>query len=181
MSLVLMTGFAPLDAPHLELEYCLGELARAVLARDQDEARGRAVLLVEQFREHFAEEEELMRAAGWSLLARHCESHARMLDWARRVERDIATNGVSDDHETWALIALPEVFRVHLMRSDFGFAKFSLGVARDPGAPVTTPAPLARVDRSRAWARAPQGRGRRPPRSDVASTIPHLLGLHWRT
>lgn len=152
MSLVPMTGFAPMDRDHRELEYCLGELAQAMLSRDHNEARGRTVLLVEQLREHFAEEEEQMRTASWSLLPRHAENHARMLQAARRIERDIAVNGVSSVHQTWVLVRFPEVFRFHVMRSDFGFAKFALGVARDPvpgGARTIHSPSKVRVERAR--------------------------------
>jgi hemerythrin len=128
-----LTGFAPLDQPHRELDRCLRDLALAVGARDVVDARGWTCLLSEKLGEHFAEEEALMRARGWSMIARHAESHALLHLQVRRFERRLAVGDLTPDLARWALQGIPELLRFHAIASDFGFGKFALGHAPDPG------------------------------------------------
>jgi hemerythrin len=128
-----LTGFAPLDQPHRELDRCLRDLALAVGARDVVDARGWACLLSEKLGEHFAEEEALMRARGWSMVARHAESHALLHLQVQRFERRLAVGELTPDLARWALQGIPELLRFHAIASDFGFGKFALGHAPDPG------------------------------------------------
>jgi hemerythrin-like metal-binding protein len=124
-------GLAPLDRPHRDLERCLRDLAEAVRARDVALVRGRACLLVEKLGEHFVDEEEMMRAAGWPHLAHHAECHARLLFQARRFERHVAVNPLTPDVASWALNRLPELIRFHMIATDFGFAKHAVRVSGD--------------------------------------------------
>jgi hypothetical protein len=66
--------------------------------------------------EHFAAEEQLMSTGGWS-----------------RLEHLIVRYGLTYELSTLAMKHLPEMLRFHEMASDFGFGKFALGVAEDPG------------------------------------------------
>jgi hemerythrin len=125
-------GLAPLDRPHRDLDRCLRDLGEAVRARDVALVRGRACLLVEKLGEHCADEEEMMRAAGWSHLARHAECHAHLLFQARRFERHVAVNPLTPETASWALNRLPEMIRFHMIATDFGFAKYVLRHAQDP-------------------------------------------------
>jgi hemerythrin len=127
------TGFAPLDQPHRELDRCLRELAQAVRSRDVVDARGWTCLLSEKLGEHFAEEEALMRARGWSLIARHAESHALLHLQIQRFEHRLAVGDLTPELARWALQGIPELLRFHAIASDFGFGKFALGHAPDPG------------------------------------------------
>jgi hemerythrin-like metal-binding protein len=131
MSLVV-TGFGPIDAPHRELAGCVSDLVAAVRIRDAAEVRGRTCLLAEKFAEHFSEEEVLMRRSGWSLLGRHADAHCRLLSSVREFERRIAFQGVSHSLSNWGQNHLPELIRYHCIVSDFGFAKFAMGLAADP-------------------------------------------------
>ena len=83
MTSYVMTGLARLDRPHRDLERCIRGLAEAVRARDLSDARRQTCLLVEKLAEHFADEEEIMRATGWPLLDRHAECHELLLFQAR--------------------------------------------------------------------------------------------------
>jgi hemerythrin len=127
------TGFAPLDLAHRELDRCLRELAQAVRSRDIVDARGWTCLLSEKLGEHFAEEEALMRVRGWSLVARHAESHALLHLQVQRFERRLAVGALTPELARWALQGIPELLRFHVIASDFGFGKFVLGHAPDPG------------------------------------------------
>ena len=117
----LATGHAPLDRAHRDLDRCLRDLRVAILARDARELRGRACLAVEKLAEHFADEEELMRAAGWPQLASHVGHHARLLAHARRFEQEVIRCGVTHHVASLALARLPEVLRFHMVTSDYGF------------------------------------------------------------
>ncbi len=125
MALVL-TGFAPLDAPHRELERCIRDLGSAVRARDVQELRGRVCLFGEKLVEHFADEESLMCMIGWRRVAAHAEAHARILTDVRRYERRLAVHGLTHDIAYWGLNHLPELMRCHTLVSDFGFGMFAL-------------------------------------------------------
>ena len=125
-------GLAPLDRPHRDLERCLRDLAEAVRARDIALVRGRACMLVETLGAHFEAEEEMMRATGWSQIARHKECHARLLFQARRFERLVAGSPLTPDIASQALNRLPELIRYHMIATDFGFAKHAVRVAQDP-------------------------------------------------
>jgi hemerythrin-like metal-binding protein len=135
---LVVTGYPPLDRPHRDLAVCLRDLATTIRARDIEATRGQACLLVEKFAEHFAEEEEMMRAAGWRYLAVHAETHAHLLFQVRRFERRLVARGLSHDLSAWGLNRLPELVRYHCIVSDFGFGKFALQAlprdrARRPG------------------------------------------------
>jgi hemerythrin len=132
MTAFVKMGLAPLDRPHRELELCLRDLADVVRARDLELVRGRACLLVEKLGEHFADEEGMMRAEGWSHVARHQECHAHLLFQARRFERHVAVNPLTPETASWAMNRLPELIRFHMIATDFGFAKHVVRVARDP-------------------------------------------------
>jgi hemerythrin len=129
----VVTGFGPIDRPHGDLERCLRDLAATVRARELGPARGWACLLSEKLGEHFADEEALMRARGWSQLARHAESHAHLHLQVSRFERQLAAGDLTAELAWLALQGLPELLRYHAITSDFGFGKFALGVATDPG------------------------------------------------
>jgi len=127
-----LMGLEPLDRPHRYLERCVRDLADAVRAKDLSAARGRACYLVEKLGEHFADEEEMMRAAGWPHLVRHAECHAHLLFQMRRFERHLAVNPLTPDISSWAMNRLPELLHFHCIVSDFGFAKYALRLAKDP-------------------------------------------------
>ena len=107
--------------------------------RDLAAARGWACLLVQKLGEHFSEEEKMMRTYGWPRVAAHAEAHGRVLSCFVGFERrlDVARE-VSLDLSYMALLHLPEVLRVHQIRSDFGFAKFAVGVTHPPLAPLVS-------------------------------------------
>jgi hemerythrin-like metal-binding protein len=117
----LATGHGPLDRAHRDLDRCLRDLRVAILARDAHELRGRSCLVVEKLAEHFADEEDLMRSAGWPQLAAHVGHHARLLAHARRFEQEVVTRGVTHHVASWALARLPEMLRFHMVTSDYGF------------------------------------------------------------
>lgn len=127
------TGFAPIDHSHQEVDRCLVALAAAVQALDDREARRRVAELVEELARHFADEEAMMGVRRWTPLARHAESHMNILRQVSRLDGQIRDRGLTEDLSTWALHGIPDLLRYHTLRSDFGFAKFALGVARDPG------------------------------------------------
>ena len=129
---LVVTGFGPLDAPHRELARCLADLSAAVRGRDAAEVRGRICLLTEKLAEHFTEEELLMRRSGWSLVVPHAEAHGRLLANIREFERRVARRGICHELSSWGLNHLPEMIRYHCIVSDFGFAKFAMGLAGDP-------------------------------------------------
>jgi hemerythrin-like metal-binding protein len=129
----LRTAYSPLDDPHEELDRRVRDLAHAVWSGRSDECRARLRILLHGLGAHFTGEEELMRRHGWSRAARHAESHARLLDRVNRFEARLAGRGLSAGFSSWALNELPDMLRYHTVRSDFGFAKFALGVAQDPG------------------------------------------------
>jgi len=126
-------GLGPLDRAHRDLELCIRDLAVAVRARDVELVRGQACLLVEKLGDHFVDEEEMMRAAGWPHLASHAECHAHLLYQARRFERFAAVNPLTPEIVSWALNRLPELIRFHMIATDFGFAKHAIRAARAPG------------------------------------------------
>ena len=128
-----VTGFAPLDRLHRELDRCLGELAATVRARDPRGVRGRICLLTETLSEHFAAEERMMGAAGWSRLAHHVACHRQILAQAHALEHLVLSHGLTHELAALAMKHLPEMLRFHQMASDFGFGKFALGEAEDPG------------------------------------------------
>jgi hemerythrin-like metal-binding protein len=128
----VLTGYTRLDRPHREIERCIRDLAEAFRARDLSAARGQACLLVEKLGEHFADEEEMMRAAAWPHLVHHAECHAHLLFQVRRFERHIAVNPLTPDIASWAMKRLPELIRYHVMATDFGFAKHAVRVSHDP-------------------------------------------------
>jgi hypothetical protein len=97
------------------------------------DARGWTCLVSEKLGEHFAEEEALMRARGWSLIARHAESHALLHLQVQRFEHRLAVVDLTPELARWALQGIPELLRFHAIASDFGFGKFALGHAPDPG------------------------------------------------
>ncbi|MEY2669005.1 MAG: hypothetical protein RJA59_1643 [Pseudomonadota bacterium] len=129
---LVVTGFGPIDAPHRELAGCVADLSAAVRAREVSEVRGRVFLLTEKLAEHFSDEEVLMRRSGWSLLRPHADAHGRLLSCLREFDRRIARTGVCHDLANWGLNHLPEMIRHHCIVSDFGFAKFAMGLADDP-------------------------------------------------
>lgn len=129
---LVVTGFGPIDAPHRELARCVADLSAAVRIRDVAEVRGRVCLLTEKLAEHFAEEEILMRRSGWSLVGPHAGAHARLLSCIREFDRRVARRGICHDLSSWGLNHLPEMIRYHCIVSDFGFAKFAMGLAGDP-------------------------------------------------
>jgi len=128
----VLMGLERLDRPHRDLERCVRDLADAVREKDVSAARGRTCLLVEKLGEHFADEEEMMRAAGWPHLARHEECHAHILVQIRRLERHLAVNPLTPDVASWAMNRIPELIHFHCIVSDFGFAKYALRQAHDP-------------------------------------------------
>ena len=127
-----LMGHPPLDRQHQDLERCVRDLAESVRARDIVLVRGRACMLVEMLGEHFEAEEEMMRATGWSQIARHKACHARLLFQARRFERLVAVSSLTPDIASQGLNRLPELLRYHMIATDFGFAKHVLRLARDP-------------------------------------------------
>ncbi len=74
-----------------------------------------------------------MRARGWSQLARHAECHARLHLQVQRFQRRLDASDLTPDLAWWALLGIPEMMRFHAVASDFGFGKFALGLAQDPG------------------------------------------------
>jgi hemerythrin-like metal-binding protein len=123
------TGVGRLDHAHAGIDHCLHDLGRAVGERDAVSARGWACLLVQKLGEHFSDEEQLMRSSRWPLAERHAESHRRILLQFSEFERELASHAVSPELSYLALIHLPEILRVHIITSDFGFAKFVTGRA----------------------------------------------------
>ena len=90
-------------------------------------------LLTETLSEHFAAEERMMGAAGWSRLAHHVACHRQILAQARALEHLVLSHGLTHELAALAMKHLPEMLRFHQMASDFGFGKFALGEAEDPG------------------------------------------------
>lgn len=133
---IIVTGFALLDQPHREIDRCLVELGAAVRARDPRDARGRSCLLGETLSEHFAVEERMMSQGGWSRLDHHAGCHRQILAEVRHLEHLVVRRGLTHELATLAMKHLPEMLRFHQMASDFGFGKFVLGVAEDPGRPI---------------------------------------------
>jgi hemerythrin-like metal-binding protein len=131
---IALTGVPSMDDAHRDLHLCIRDLGLAARERDVEGVRGRACLLVEMFAEHFQEEEALMLATRWSRREHHALCHAKFLERMRWFERRVAAHGVDHDAASFVLNRLPELVRVHVIRSDFGFGKFALGVAGDPGA-----------------------------------------------
>lgn len=127
------TGFAPIDHSHQEVDRSLLALSYAVQSLDEREARRRLGELVEELARHFADEEAMMGVRRWTPLARHAESHLNILRQLARFDRQIRDRGLTEELSLWAVRGLPDLLRHHTLRSDFGFAKFALGVARDPG------------------------------------------------
>jgi hemerythrin len=122
------TGLHGLDRAHAGLDQCLAGLHRSMREKDASAARGWACLLMQKVSEHFTDEEEAMRATGWSRLARHAESHGRILLRFERFERRLQVHDVTLDLSYLALVHLPELLRVHQIASDFGFAKFAMNL-----------------------------------------------------
>jgi hemerythrin len=83
--------------------------------------------------EHFAAEERMMSTRGWSRLEHHVARHQGILAQARQLEHLVVRNGLTHELVSLAMKHLPEMLRFHEMASDFGFGKFALGVAEDPG------------------------------------------------
>ena len=128
------TGFAPIDHSHQEVDRALLALASAVQSLDEREARRRLGELVDELARHFADEEAMMGVRRWTPLARHAESHLNILRQLDRYDHLVRRRGLTEDLASWAVQGLPDLLRYHTIRSDFGFGKFALGVARDPGA-----------------------------------------------
>lgn len=162
---IVVTGFGPIDAPHRELAVCISDLASAVRNRDSTEVRGWTCLLAEKLADHFSEEESMMRRTGWSLLGRHADAHRRLLSSLREFERRVVSQGFSHSLSSWGLNHLPELIRHHCMVSDFGFAKFAMGLAIDPSAHA------ANLHGGRGFVRAPAG-WRAPPSRDPDRSRP---------
>lgn len=131
----MRTGFAPIDHSHQEVDRALVALASAVDSLDEREARRRLGVLVEELARHFADEEAMMGVRRWTPLARHAESHLNILRQLDRFDQLVRRRGLTEDLSSWAVRGLPDLLRYHTLRSDFGFAKFALGLARDPGGP----------------------------------------------
>ena len=128
------TGFGPIDHSHREVDRRILALASAVQATDEREARRRLGELTEELARHFADEEAMMGVRRWTPLARHAESHLNILRQLDRFDRMVRKQGLTEGLSSWAVRGLPDLLRYHTLRSDFGFAKFALGVARNPGA-----------------------------------------------
>ena len=129
----MRTGFGPIDHSHQEVDRGILALSSAVQATDQRETRRRLGELIEALARHFADEEAMMGVRRWTPLARHAESHLNFLRQLDRFDRLIRERGLTEELSAWAIRGLPGLLRYHTLRSDFGFAKFALGVARDPG------------------------------------------------
>jgi hemerythrin-like metal-binding protein len=126
------TGVARLDHALAGVVHCLRDLGRAMQSRDAASARGWACLLVQKLGEHFSDEEKMMLESRWPQANLHAESHRRVLLQFERFERELEQRGVIFDLSYQALVHLPEILRVHVITSDFGFAKFVTGRARPP-------------------------------------------------
>jgi len=105
----LRTAYAPVDEPHEELERCVRALKDAVRSSRADETRKRFRTIIRRLGEHFADEEAMMERLGWSLAARHAESHVRLLYQVNRLETYLAGRGLTPDFASWALNGLPEI------------------------------------------------------------------------
>jgi hypothetical protein len=121
------TGLGRLDHALAGIDHCLHDLGRAIGERDAASARGWACLVVQKLMEHFFEEEKLMRSSHWPLADKHAESHRRLLLQFEDFERELESGSVSFELAHLALVHLPELLRVHIITSDFGFAKFVTG------------------------------------------------------
>jgi len=74
------------------------ELANAMHdAKDQAELRLAAIRLYQHVREHFADEESLMRKVGFPGYAEHVESHNKMLAALNSVSQSIGRNEAKPD------------------------------------------------------------------------------------
>lgn len=77
---------------------CMFDLANAMYdAKDQAAMRLAAIRLYQHVREHFADEEALMRKVGFPGYAEHVESHNRMLAALNAVSQSIGRNDVKPD------------------------------------------------------------------------------------
>lgn len=87
-------GDARIDGQHQRMF----ELANTMYnAQDQAAQRLAAMRLYQHVREHFAEEEALMRQVGFPQYAEHVESHNRMLADLNSVSQKIGKNEASPD------------------------------------------------------------------------------------
>jgi hemerythrin-like metal-binding protein len=148
------TGLARLDHAHAGIDRCLLDLGRAMQDRDAASARGWTCLLVQKLSEHFSDEEKLMQASRWPEATSHSETHRLILLHFGRFERELGSHGVTLELSYQALVHLPEILRIHVVTSDFGFAKFITGRAGLPhsrfGArPANASRTLARIQKSR--------------------------------
>jgi len=121
------TGVARLDHALAGVVHCFVDLGRAMRDRDATSSRGWACLLVQKLGDHFSDEERMMRASRWPQADLHIESHRRVLRQFENFEQELKIRGVTLELSHLALFHLPEMLRIHIIKSDFGFAKFVTG------------------------------------------------------
>jgi hemerythrin-like metal-binding protein len=121
------TGVARLDHALAGVVHCIVDLGQAMRDRDAASARGWACLLVQKLGDHFSDEEKMMWASRWPQTDLHAKSHRRVLRQFENFEQELKIRGVILELSYLALVHLPEMLRVHIITSDFSFAKFVTG------------------------------------------------------
>ncbi|MER2605935.1 MAG: hemerythrin family protein [Siculibacillus sp.] len=114
----LMLGVGPIDADHrLSVD-----LWRS--ARDAAPAAFAAALaaFVDHLADHFAREEELMRAAAYADLPHHAAEHARVVAEARRFAAQVAA-GRTMMARAWVNDMVPDWFHRHVIMFDSEVAR----------------------------------------------------------
>jgi hemerythrin len=103
-------GDEHIDRQHKELFALANTL---FVARDQAALRLCAARLYKHVREHFADEESMMKRMGFPQYQQHVASHNRLISGLNAISQDIASNtidpGVVDTFlQDWALTHIPE-------------------------------------------------------------------------
>jgi hemerythrin len=134
--LYALTGFAPIDAEHLELGACAEELLSAVEGADVPATRQAMAALLAGLADHFAHEENWMERIHYPQRQRHEEAHALFLSDLRRYQAELERGGLDASFRRWALGRLVEWFRFHILAHDVGLGQLLLeaGAEREPGA-----------------------------------------------
>ena len=89
----------------------------------------RVVDLVAAIREHFTSEEAILARHGYPELARHAQSHLRLLEKSQRMQAAVATGCAN--REDLLRFLLGEVVADHMLAEDRLFAKLFGGGSRN--------------------------------------------------
>jgi hemerythrin-like metal-binding protein len=106
-SAALATGQPTVDSQHQELFRRVAALHAAMVAQPPDGPKVLGLLqyLVDYTKTHFAEEEQLMRQAGYPELARHQGVHQRLLEQVAALQREAAAGVKLEPYEVTEFLA----------------------------------------------------------------------------